>query len=299
MLSPKPIPAVLLPVAAATAIGCGGVAIDEGESDVSSTQVLLVVEQTASAMERHTTRSHASLWFLRIADERDFSAAVGLVAARSDLPAVGSCAAVGVEADRAAPARMSRVDLAFAGDAQVRTRDASTPLTVRFFPNVADLVSGVMYTLHDQDDLRTPLAGWLSVVAAGSKEFEAVEASARLPLYPEVVSINGVDLRSVSDVEDVQIARDASVPLAWAADNEGDVIHIDIDSVPAVPAHRVRCVFADSGAAEIPWEAIPDSPEIGIAVHRSRDVALRSEWGEVGMAYFDLAVTTRVRLASP
>jgi hypothetical protein len=45
--------------------------------------------------------------------------------------------------------------------------------------------------------------------------------------------------------------------------------------------------------------AIPETAEMTIAVHRVRDVPLRADTGEVGMAHFDLSVSTRVRVAGP
>jgi hypothetical protein len=294
MLSSKPTHPILL-AAATIAIGCTGEVTDGSDADTSSTHALLVVEQSAPVEDKQAVRSHASLWFLRIADERDFTAAASLVSARLELPPVGSCVAVGAAEDHVMPARISRVDLAFAGDVQVRTRDNSTPLTVRFFPNVADLVSGVMYTLQDQSDLVGPFEGWLSVTATGSGEFEPLDASTRPPVLPEGLTLNGTAL----PLTEVELQRGQPLSLGWNAGTEGDVIYVDIDPVPAVPAERVRCAFADTGLAEIPQVAVPESSEMGIAIHRSRDVALRSDRGEVGMAHFDLAVTSRVRLASP
>ena len=160
---------------------------------------------------------------------------------------------------------------------------------------VADLVSGVMYTIHDLNDVQAPFDGWLSLTATGSGEFEPLEASTRPPPLPEKLSINGVTLPLVDTV----VPREAPIWLGWAPDSDGDIIYIDIDPVPSASVDRIRCAFSDTGLAEIPRQAIPDTTEMMIAVHRSRYVALRSDRGEVGMAHFDLAVTSRVTFASP
>ncbi|HPB96887.1 MAG TPA: hypothetical protein PKW66_13300 [Polyangiaceae bacterium] len=281
--------------AAVVFLGCAGEVADAADAETSSTKAWLVVEQSSSLSDVPTVRSHASLWFLRIAEEKDFDAATHLVSARLQLPPVGTCQPAGVADDQIASASISRVELAYAGDVHVRTQRASIPLTVRFFPNVADLVSGVMYTIHDLNDVQAPFDGWLSLTATGSGEFEPLEASTRPPPLPEKLSINGVTLPLVDTV----VPREAPIWLGWAPDSDGDIIYIDIDPVPSASVDRIRCAFSDTGLAEIPRQAIPDTTEMMIAVHRSRDVALRSDRGEVGMAHFDLAVTSRVTFASP
>jgi hypothetical protein len=165
-------------------------------------------------------------------------------------------------------------------------------LTVRFFPNVADFVSGVTYTLQDQNDLGVPFVGWLTVHTTGSNELDPMEASTQPPTMPAGLKLNGETLAT-----DVTVPRGQSIALAWIPGGVGDVIYVDVDPVPAVPSERVRCAFADTGLGEIPTVAVPESPEMSLAIHRSRDVALKSDRGDVGMAHFDLSVTARVRVA--
>ncbi len=292
MLSLKTLHPTLL-AAAAIAVGCTGEVADGADADTSSTHPLLVVEQSAPVADSSAVRSHVSVWFLRLSDERDFASATSLVTPRLELPPVGSCVAVGVEDDHPVPAKISRVELAFAGDVRMKAGEISTPLTVRFFPNVADFVSGVTYTLQDQNDLGMPFDGWLTVNTTGSNELDPMEASTQAPAVPAGLKLHGVDLATA----EVTVPRDQSLALAWIPGGLGDVIYVDVDPVPAVASERVRCAFADTGIGEIPTVAVPESPEMSLAIHRSRDVVLKSDRGDVGMAHFDLSVTARVRVA--
>jgi hypothetical protein len=293
LLSSKTVPPVLL-ATAAIALGCTGEVSDGADADTSSTHALLVVEQAAPADDVASARSHASVWFLRIADERDLSAATQLVSDQLELPQLGSCVAVGVGEESDVP-EMSPVELAFAGDVAMRAGSEATPLTLRFFPDVANLVSGVMYTLRDQDDLTVPFNSLITVSATGTSDFEPVDASASPPPMPAGLAIDGHDL----PLMDVEIQRGRPIRLTWTPGGDGDVIFVDVDPVPAVPSERVRCALADTGVGEIPTMAVPETSEMSLAVHRSRDVPLRSDRGDVGMAHFDLSVSTHVRVAAP
>ena len=279
---------------ASLALGCTGEVSDSADADTSSTHALLVVEQSAPAEDAASARSHASVWFLRIADERDLPVATELVSSRLELPTLGTCAVVG-DQESDLPAEMSPVELAFAGDVEMRAGSASTPLTLRFFPDVANLVSGVMYTLQDQDDLVVPSDGLLTVTANGSEEFDPMEASASLPLQPSGLAFDGQPVPGMQ----AEVLRGRPVSLSWRPGSQGDIVLVDVDPVPAVPSERVRCAFADTGSGEIPPMAVPETSEMALTIHRTRDVPLRSERGDEGMAHFDLAVTTRVLVTSP
>ncbi len=278
---------------AALAIGCTGQVSDETDADTSTMHALLVVEQTVPAENKATARSDASVWFLRIAEDQDLEAATQLVVERLELPPVGACITVGDAASAEVPADMSPVQLEFAGDVHLQAGADSMPLTLRFFPDVANLVSGAMYTLRGQDDLALPFAGALTVAADGTPEFDPFIASATPPPLPNEWTLDGQPLPSTT----LEVNRSRPLTLRWSRGDEGDVVYFDIDPVPAVPSERIRCALADNGAGEIPTMAIPETSEMNLAIHRSREVALRSEGSEVGIAHFDLSVTARVRIA--
>lgn len=286
------LPALL--ATAALALGCTGEVSDGADADTSSTHALLVVEQSVPADNAASARSHASVWFLRIADERDLPVATELVSSPLELPTLGTCAVVGDEATEL-PEEMSPVELAFAGDVVMRAGSDSTPLTLRFFPDVANLVSGVMYTLQDQDDLTVPRDGLVTVSANGTADFEPMEASASLPPLPSGLALDGQPVPGMQ----AEVFRGRPVSVSWRPASQGDIVLVDVDPVPAVPSERVRCAFADTGSGEIPPMAVPETSEMTLTIHRTRDVPLRSDRGDEGMAHFDLAVTTRVLVTSP
>lgn len=279
---------------AAIALGCTGEVSDGADADTSSTHALLVVEQSTPIDEAETGRSHASVWFLRVADEQDLPSATKLVAEPRELPALGACAVVGND-EPELPAEMSPVELAFAGDVHMRMGAEATPLTLRFFPDVANLVSGVVYTLQDQDDLFVPRDALITVTASGDSELEPVEASASPPPLPTGLALEGQPLSSMQ----VEVPRGLPLSLSWTPGGEGDIIFVDVAPIPAVPSERVRCAFLDNGSGKIPTMAIPETAEMRLSIHRTRDVPLRSVERIEGLARFDLAVTTRVMLSSP
>jgi len=289
MLSFPKIAYPVLVASAAVSLGCTGEVVDGADADTSTTHALLVVEQSALPEEAAATRSHASVWFLRVADQQDLEAATELVTDRLELPSPGDCVAVSGN-EPAPPADMAPVDLAFAGDVRMRTGEEDTPLTLRFFPDVANLVSGVMYTLQDQDDLEIPFGPLVSIHASGTPVFEPLEASAPTPPLPRGVALDGQPIADGT----VEVPRGRPVSLTWTPGLDEDVVFVDVEPVPAAPSERVRCAFMDRGAGEIPMVAIPESAKMNLTFHRFRNVPLRDEEGNVGNAHFDLTVSAQV-----
>lgn len=278
---------------AVIALGCTGEVTDGADADTSSSHALLVLEQSAPLDNSAATRSGASIWFLRIADERDLETATQLVSERLELPPEGSCVALGSPNPVEVPGNMSPVELEFAGEVLMRAGNVTMPLTVRSFPDVANLVSGAMYTLRDQEDLVVPFEGMLTVSATGTPSFDPLVATATPPQMPSGLALDGQPLPS--DTVEVRLGRPFA--LSWTPVRDGSLLYVDVEPVPANPSERVRCALADTGAGEIPPMAIPETSEMTLSVHRSRDVPLRSERGDVGVAHFDLSVLTRVRVA--
>ena len=274
----------------------GNVGPDGADADTGMTHTLLVVEQNADLSNaEETSRSLASVWFLRVADERDLEEATHLVSDALELPAVGTCVAIGPRTLHEVPSSLDPVELAFAGDVNVHAGDRRLRLAVHAFPDVADLLSGVVYTVRDQDELGAPLGSQVRISASGSADFSPVDASAEAPEMPGGLAIEGYALPASA----FEARRDRAFSLTWNPGSAKDVIYVDVHPVPSDANDRIRCALADSGAGRIPTMAIPEASEMLIAVHRVRDVPLRTDMGDVGMAHFDLSVSTRVRVAGP
>jgi hypothetical protein len=115
------------------------------------------------------------------------------------------------------------------------------------------------------------------------------------PHAPVGIAIDGHALPS----SELLARRGKHLTMKWLAGSAEDLLYIDVDPIPGGTRDRIRCSLADTGVGQIPAMAIPESSEMNIAIHRVRDVSLRDESGAVGMAHFDLSVSTRVRVAGP
>jgi hypothetical protein len=293
----SPVP-VLLPALALACVGltgCANEVVASADATTTSMRALLVVEQTLTADRADETRSHASMWFMRVLDEQAVEPVTRLVTDLVEVPASGLCVNPARNAPQPVPAYLGPVELAFAGQVDVRTGAARVPLAVRAFPDVANVVSGVMYTAPGQADLSLPLGGLLSVFATGAEGLGAWEASTDAPSPPADVRIEGLPL----DAPELEAPRGRPLSISWRAGEGTDVIYVDIDPVPGSPSERVRCAMPDTGSGTIASLAIPETSQLQLSIHRVRVSTLRSVAGEVGTAHFDVAVAGRVKVAAP
>lgn len=286
----------VLPLLAVAPLGlaaCTNDIVAGADANTSSTHALLVVEQTVPVQTDDSTRSHASMWFLRVADDQSVDTATRLVADVVEVPALGTCVNLGVPASSPVPAGLSPIELAFAGDVAVESGAARVQLAMRAFPDVANLVSGVMYTAPGQSDLALPLGGAFGVSTSGADGIAALVAKADAPVPPRLVRLDGLGL------DDTVLEARRGVPLAisWQQEASGDLIYVDIEPVPGTPSDRVRCAMPDTGAGSISASAIPETSTMNLSVHRVRVAPLRTASGDIGTAHFDVAISARVKVA--
>jgi hypothetical protein len=286
-----------LAIVAMPSAACSANVVAAGtDANASSTQALLVVERNAPADGAGDgARAHASMWFLRSADEQSLEAAKRLVTDVLELPRVGECAALGSRRVEPPASSATPVELAFAGDVFVEAAGSRVQLAMRAFPDVANLVSGVVYTAPGQSDLALSPSGRLLVGSSGSDGLAPMEAQVEAPASPAGVEVDGAPLGSTS----LEARRGRPLMLRWQPGTARDLVYVDVDPVPGSPGDRVRCAMADTGAGVVSAMAIPETPALSMAVHRVRVTPLRASAGEVGTAHFDLAVTGRVKVASP
>ncbi len=289
---------LLVPILGLTAVACSANVVPAGaDANTSSMHALLVVEQSTPVDSSDTARSHASMWFLRTSDEPSASveAVTRLVTDQTELPTLGTCVAPASRRADRIDATLSPVELAFAGDVFVDSGNAQVQLAVRAFPDVANLVSGVMYTAPGPTDLG-PLAGSaLAVRTTGADGIPALSALADAPSIPREVHLEGMAL----DAPELEAHRGHPLTVTWAAGSPGDLMYVDIDPVPGSASERVRCALADTGSGQIAAMAIPETSAMSLSVHRVRIAPLRSGSGEVGTAQFDIAISGKVKIAAP
>src|SRR5438132_10901842 len=135
----------------AAAAACSGNVVSASDASASSTQALLSVERTTTVTDAPASvRAHASAYFLRLQAGADRTLAARLVGAADVLPAMGQCQAAPMLNDQGMPlASLGPVDLVDVGEVLLEASSTRATLAARAFPDVIDLVSGVVYTTRD------------------------------------------------------------------------------------------------------------------------------------------------------
>ncbi len=283
-----------LAFAAGGAAACTGTVVtSDADADTASVHALLVVEQSTPVTDDESTRSQASVWFLRATDDQAATDATRLVTDVLELPEDGACVMMGASSPPDVAATMTPVELAFAGDVQVLVGNAATDLAVRAFPDVAGLVSGVVYTVRRQTALDLASNNQVRVHASGASEMPSFDATTDAPPPIAGLAINGVAASS----PDAAVLRGQPFYLSWTPSGGDDKVYVDLMAIPGSIEERVRCAVSDTGHLQVPAMAVPESESVKMTVHRVRDAALRSDGMETGAAHFDLAVSARVKVA--
>jgi hypothetical protein len=271
----------LLPLAASFAAlaGCsvqaaGGDAADAEASTPAA--AVVVVERTAGPGD--ATRAEAVARFVQMRAGAVDDQALRMVGAAVDFPAQGACSAVG-RAWADAPARA--VKLADVGVVSLEANGVRTNLVAREVPDVADLVSGVVYTARAEATLASRTRYLLR--SGGTQQVDPFEIVALAPAEPSEVQIAGQDAHNA-----IAIAPGAGADLSWEPGE--DLIYVDIaSSDPSTPV--MRCAFGDSGHASVPTAAFGAAEDGTISVHRLHRESFRARGLESGEIRFDFART--------
>jgi hypothetical protein len=307
-----------LPLAAATLFGCatnvsigGDGTSGEPEASASSAATAVIVIERTAAAGSETTRTEAVARFVRMRAGAVDDDALRLIGATVDFPAMGTCAtglgamrgsstavasASGNGANGAAapsPPRARAMALLDVGAITVESGGVKTNLLARQLPDVADLVSGVVYTARPTGaagyaEAALPARGTYVVRAGGSTELDIAPfvAVATAPGDPVDLRVAGQDARTGG----VTIAPSGPAELTWEQGGADDVIYVDVTSkVSGVPG--VRCLFADAGRASIAATALTAFDEGTLSVHRVHREPIHAHGIEPGEMRFDFART--------
>ncbi len=251
---------VALIAAAPATLGCtGAVAGTEGvdAEPVSRTNAIVAVERTSDPVEG--VQAQASARFLRVSATTSTDEALSAVGASLDLPAVGTCAAVGtLDQARGAVGAAPVVELVDVGTVSLEAAGAETLLWPRQLPDVTDVVSGVVYARAAADPSSLPPSARY-VVRVGGAGMAPLELAAWAPGPADDIRVGGEDAGQV-------VASGATLDLSWATTSAGDdLVYVD------VTPHDVRCVFGDTGSASLSTVFLDEQG--ALAVHR-----LHREW---------------------
>jgi hypothetical protein len=317
-------PAVL--VAVASLVGCATSVLGSGDqADAEASTVataIVVVERTVSMSPgsvspgtgggaAETVRGEAVARVVRMRSGPVDEDALRLVGGAVDLPALGTCTALGASRDgsgssssgaasgsgSASPMRvMSLVDV---GAVTLEAGGVKTSLAPRQLPDVADLVSGVVYTARPGDGA-IPARGSFVVRAAGSADLDVAPfvVDAIAPGEPTDLRISGQDARSAAGVA---LVPNAAAEVTWAPGGTEDVVYVDIlpsavtmtvtaNTLGASGAGPVRCVFADAaGRGALPASALAAFEDGTLSVHRLHRESFHAHGIEPGEVRFDFA----------
>jgi hypothetical protein len=278
--------------AATVALGCSGTVVSSSDASTSSTQAILSVDRNAAAGDPSASaRAHASAYFLRLQAGADPNLAARLVGATDVLPAIGQCEAVGVLNDQAMPlATLGPVDLVDVGQVALEASTIRATFAARAFPDVADLVAGVVYTTRDLTADPLPDQGTYKFKIAGSNAVPPMTLEALAPGPARELSVAGLPLRG----ETLVLGR-GDLAVRWEPAASTDQVYIELASTEDGPLDRVRCSFANDGQATISASALPRAAMQSISIHLVRREGIAAPGLDGGWIRFDLATSGTLR----
>ena len=267
-------------VALLAAVGCSApVAASSEAADAEATSpaaAIVVVERTSGPGDG--TRAEAIARFVQMRSGTVDEQALRMIGAAVDFPALGACAQVG-RGWGDAPARA--VKLADVGGISLEANGVKTSLAARQLPDVADLVSGVVYTGRGENAL-VPQARY-SLRSTGTTEVEAFEVLTTAPAEPSDVRVASQDGRAL-----VVLTPGAAVDVSWEPGATDDLVYVDVASKD-VGTPVMRCLFTDTGKASLASAAFGTVDEGTLSVHRLHREGFRVRGLESGEVRFDFA----------
>ena len=283
---------IVLPLAALT-LGCTGNVAASGETadaEASAITAVVVVERTTgnALNQAENTRGEAVARFVRMRSGAVDDAALRSVGAAVDFPALGTCMRL---ASVNAPTVFHALDLMDVGAVSLETDAAKTNLIARRLPDVADLVSGVVYTARARDDDRVafPVRGHYVLRAAGSPELDVAPFAVESTVIgePTDVRVGGLEPRAG---EKLLVSAASRVDVTWTRPSITDAVSDDlvyIDDVSAIDG-TTRCLFADNGRATLSGSSFGDGDGT-VTTHRLHREVFHARGIDVGELRFDFA----------
>jgi hypothetical protein len=275
-----PLLSLAVPSALALLVGCSApVAASAEAADAEATgpaSAVVVVERTSGPGDG--TRAEAIARFVQMRSGVVDEQALRMIGAAVDFPALGACAPVG-RGWGDAPARA--VKLADVGGISLEANGVKTTLAARQLPDVADLVSGVVYTGRGESALFPQVRYTLR--STGTAEIDAFEVNATAPAEPADVRVASQDGRAA-----VLLVPGVAVELTWEPGASDDLVYVDVAS-REVGTPVTRCLFTDTGHASLPSASLGAVDEGTLSVHRLHREAFRAHGLDSGEVRFDFA----------
>lgn len=277
------------------AAACSGTVVSSYDASATSTQALLSVERTVTAADPSSLRAHASAYFLRLQAGADPTLAARLVGAADVLPAVGQCQPAPMLSDEGMPlASLGPVDLIDVGEVALEASQTRATLAARAFPDVVDLVSGVVYTTRDLMADPLPGQGAYTFRISGSSALAPMSLEARAPGPVTHLYVGGYALRA----EPITLPRE-DFTITWQPPVGTDLVYVELASAEDGPLERVGCTFANDGHAVVGASALPKATSQSIAIHLVHREEVAAPGLDHGEIRFDLATSGTLRFEGP
>ena len=287
----------------ATAAGCSATVVDEATVDDEPADAAIhgavVVERTVALPTAPPyARTEVYARFLRVSGDVDAATAGEVVGV-----SVASLSPMGCGAREAGQSPVDvgtgAIELLDVGDMTLHVVDggllAALPLAARAFPDVGDLVSGVVYTSRDPN-AQLPEGGSYLIETTGSAIMDGFSVQVEAPSAPQGLRLAGV----VADgAEDAMVPAGEPLPLSWEAGAAGDRILVEVLPVDDGGAGAFRCLFEDQGLATVPasYMAYASGAELDVIVHRLRETAVKLPGVDEAVVDFDYAVLARLAIS--
>jgi hypothetical protein len=210
------------------------------------------------------------------------------------------------------------IELLDVGDIVLRAGAQIMPLAARAFPDVGDLVSGVVYTSRGGDGA-LPLAGTYLIETTGSPLVDGFSMRVDAPDAPTGVRFaQGADVVAL-DASDLVLVSGEPLALSWDTDarsaqgarsaggdavkDAGDKIVVEMTQLGS-EASTLVCAFDDVGNGVVPASQLvfPSGADVDVSVHRHRRMSvpasqLNARSIDGAVVEFDFAVTARAAVA--
>ena len=263
------------------AFGCSAPVAAEGSADAEVTtraMAIVVVERTNGPGD--STRAEAVARFVQMRAGAVDDQALRMVGAVVDFPALGECAPMRAnQTGYDSPARA--VKLADVGSVTVEANGVRTSFVPRRVPDVADLVSGVVYTARGEQALAPHTL--YTVRGTGTTDVDSFEALATAPSEPNEVRVAGQDGTTT-----VALGAGSGVDVSWDVGLADDLVYVDVTpNDTTTPA--VRCLFSDNGRARLDASALGAMDEGTMSIHRLHRETFRAKGLDTGEIRFDFA----------
>jgi hypothetical protein len=245
-----------VPVAILALAGCATPVGGPADADPAPVHAFLRVDQAVDATGG--ARTHATASFLRVHEGGDPAVVARVVGAVPAMPPEGGCSRL--DDEPAVPLHtLTRVELVQVEGVTVGGDDTATSLSARAYPDVAHLVSGVVYT---SPDTAGAAGRRVTFRVAGSVDVPSFDVAVDTPAPLEGLRVNGVALGSSTAPAAV-----APLRVTWDGDRGTDAIYADFVSTGT--SARWRCT-ADALGLVGPALAAPAGTRINVTVHRVR-----------------------------